>query len=123
MSAQGQRSGPRDLSGGITLTGEKVKPADLKRRVDNLFGQKMPKALKRSFVAEQRRKKNPPHQRRTETDEPDRKSDQDHHLRGSLAAHIKRKISGFDSLELPLHLLSFAVSSPRPLGGAIWRPV
>lgn len=51
VSAQGQCLGPRDLSGGITLTGEKVKPADLKRRVDNLFGQKMLKALKRSFPA------------------------------------------------------------------------
>lgn len=59
--------------------------------------------------------------RGTETDEPDRKLAQDHHLCGSLAADIKRKIRGFDSLELPLHLLSFAVSSPwrsvEPYGG------
>lgn len=119
VSAQGRCLGPRDLSGGITLTGEKVKSADLKRRVDNLFGQKMPKALKRSFLAEQ--KKKIPHIRGKETDEPDRKSAQDHHLCGSLAAEIKRKISGLDSLELPLHLLSFTVSSPRrsvePYGG------
>lgn len=120
VSAQGQCLGPRDLSRGITLTGEKVKPADLKRRVDNLFGQKMPKVLKRSFLAEQKRKENPRHQRDGDR-QSDRKSAQDHHLGGSLAADTKRKISGFDSPELPLHLLSFAVSSPRrsvePYGG------
>lgn len=49
----------------------------------------------------------------TETDEPDKNSVQDHHLCESMAAVIKRKISGFDSFGLPLHLLSFAIYSPQ----------